>query len=84
MIEWQKNWVEKHKSEHLAQGRMSSGSNAAQFGQVYSDPILGFAELLRQTATMLEQRYEQIKAINDHPVKTREETEIEKGNLPAS
>jgi hypothetical protein len=80
-VGWLENWAKEHASEHAIQGRLCSGNCTANFGQKFADPILGFAEMLRNAATLLEERYEQVKAVNDHPVKTREEIEAEKAKL---
>ncbi len=76
--QWEADWRAEHKDEHQVQGILKSGSVGAVVDQTYADPILGFAEMLRRAATMLEQRYEEIKIANpDKPIKTREDLAAE-------
>jgi hypothetical protein len=76
---WESQWAEEHKNEHRLQVVMRSGNIQARLDQTFTDPILGFAELMRQASDMLLQRYEQIKKENPRkPVKTREDIEAEK------
>lgn len=76
--EWEAEWREAHKTEFHVQAILKSGSVAANVDQKFTDPILGFAEMLRRAADLLVVRYEQIKNENpEKPVKTREDLAAE-------
>lgn len=76
---WEADWCEEHKAEYQLQGILRSGNCQARIDQTFTDPILGFAEFLRQASDLLLQRYEIIKKENpEHPFKTREEERVER------
>lgn len=76
--EWEAEWREAHKHEFLVRGLLKSGSVGTQIEQTSTDPILGFAEMLRRAADMLISRYEQIKNESpEKPFKTREDLAAE-------
>lgn len=76
--QWKADWSEQHKSEWQIQSIMRSGNVQAQADQAFTDPILGFAEMMRKAATLLELRYEQLKKENpDQPFKTRDDLAAE-------
>jgi hypothetical protein len=75
--QWEADWKEQHKAEFRVQGILKSGSVGAVVDQKYTDPILGFCEMLRQAADMLTERYEQIKNETDKPIKTRDDLRAE-------
>jgi hypothetical protein len=69
--DWEAQWIEKHAKEYAIQGRIHSGTIAGQFGQIFSDPILGFCEMLRKTADMLQDRYNELLKTDPNPIVTR-------------
>jgi hypothetical protein len=70
--EWEAEWAEEHKAEIRVQGILRSGSCMAQVDRTYTDPILGFAELMGKAAELLLRRYEELKKENPgHEIKTR-------------
>jgi hypothetical protein len=76
---WEAEWRQEHQKEHQIQGILRSGNVQARVDQIFTDPILGFAELLRRVSDMLLVRYEQLKKENpEHPFKTRADLEAEK------
>lgn len=70
---WEADWCEQHKNEHSIQSQFRCGSMAAVFGQTYTDPILGFIEIMRKAATLLEVKYAELKANDPYPIITRDE-----------
>jgi hypothetical protein len=77
-VGWKEAWMDKHRNEHRIQAILRSGNIKAMLDQTFTDPIYGFAELLRQASDMLTQKYEEIKQTNpEKPVKTREEINTE-------
>lgn len=77
--QWEAEWRSEHKDEYQVQGILRSGNVQARVDQIFTDPILGFAEFLRRVSDMLLIRYEQIKKENpEHPIKTRSDLEAEK------
>lgn len=55
--DWIDNWVEEHKDEHLVQARFQSGAVTAAMELLCTDPILGIAQLLINSATAINERY---------------------------
>lgn len=76
-VEWEAEWKEAHKNEFRVQGILKSGNCAAQVDQTFTDPILGFADMMRKAADMLMVRYNQVKEANPNPIKTREDLQNE-------
>jgi hypothetical protein len=70
---WEAEWCETHKNEYAVQGLLTSGTLAARVGQIFSDPILGFVEILRKYADILEQKYNELKQTDPNPIITRDE-----------
>lgn len=70
---WESDWCEQHKDEHAIQGLLHSGALAAKIGQLFKDPILGFVTMLRQSADILEQKYNELKKTDPNPIITRDE-----------
>ena len=70
---WEANWCEEHKNEFAIQGRLHSGGLVAQVGQLFTDPILGFVQLLKTYATLVEDKYNELKQTDPNPIVTREE-----------
>jgi hypothetical protein len=50
-------WIEIHRDEFAIQGELACGNVKARFAQLFKDPVLGFAQLLRQAADRLEEAY---------------------------
>jgi hypothetical protein len=73
MKAWEADWCEQHKNEYAIQGLLHSGGLAAQVGQLFTDPILGFCEMLRKAAELLEKKYEELKKTDPNPIITRDE-----------
>ena len=76
--EWEQNWIKEHEGEFAIQGRLHSGTMAARVGQIFKDPILGFVELMRNAADILEQKYNELKANDPNPIITRDQKTPEK------
>jgi hypothetical protein len=77
--QWEAEWRQEHKNEFQVQTVLRSGNVQARLDQIFTDPILGFAELLRRSSDLLLVRYEQIKKENPRqPIKTRSDLEAEK------
>ncbi len=77
--QWMAEWRNEHKDEFQVQGILRSGNCQARVDQIFTDPILGFAEFLRRASDLLQVRYEQVKKENpEHPIKTRSDLESEK------
>jgi hypothetical protein len=70
---WEADWCEQHKNEFAIQGLLTSGFLAAKVGQIFSDPILGFVQLLRNYADLLEHKYNELKQTDPNPIMSREE-----------
>jgi hypothetical protein len=70
---WEAEWCEEHKNEFAIQAMLHSGAMAARIGQLFSDPILGFVELMRKSADILEEKYNELKKTDPNPIITREE-----------
>jgi hypothetical protein len=73
--DWEEKWVKEHEGEFAIQGRFQSGTIAAQFGQLFRDPVLGFAEMLRKLADLVTEKYEELKKADPNPIVTRYDTE---------
>ncbi len=73
MKEYEANWCEEHKNEYAIQGLLHSGSLAARVGQLFTDPIIGFVELMHKCADILEQKYNELKKTDPNPIITRDE-----------
>lgn len=71
--EWEQDWIKANKDSYALQGEMKSGTIACRVGQMFKDPILGFTELMRKAADMLEKRYNELKETDPNPLITREE-----------
>lgn len=71
--EWEADWIKSNKNSYALQGEMRSGTTACRVGQLFTDPVLGFADLMRKAADMLEKRYEELKATDEDPIITRAE-----------
>jgi hypothetical protein len=69
--EWEAAWIEEHKNEFAIQGTVHSGTCHATVQRMYTDPILGFCDMMKNTATMLETKYEEIKKNDPNPIITR-------------
>jgi len=69
--EWEQKWIEEHKDEYASQGSLHSGTCHATLQRLYSDPILGFVEMMRQAADLLEAKYEELKRNDPNPIITR-------------
>lgn len=76
---WEADWCEQHKTEFAVQGLLHSGALAAKVGQLFKDPILGFVEMMRKAADILEQKYNELKKTDPNPVITREEAAAQAG-----
>ena len=77
--QWEAEWRNEHKDEYQIQCVFRSGNEQARVDQTFTDPILGFAELMRRSSDLLLVRYEQIKKENpDKPIKTRSDLASEK------
>ena len=70
---WEADWCEEHKNEFAVQGLLHSGAMAARVGQLFADPILGFVEMMRKAADILEQKYNELKQTDPNPIITRDE-----------
>ena len=70
---WEADWCEEHKAEVAIQGLLHSGGLAARIGQLFTDPILGFVQLMRKSADILEEKYNELKQTDPNPIVTREE-----------
>ncbi len=82
IVQWKADWCEQHKEKARwkIQSLMRSGNVQAQAEQTFTDPILGFAEMMRKAAILLELRYEQLKKeYPDKPFKTRDDLAAEEG-----
>lgn len=73
--EWEAKWCEDHKNEYAIQGLLHSGALISRAGQLFSDPILGFVEMLRKYADLVEQKYNELKQTDPNPIITRDEAE---------
>jgi hypothetical protein len=73
MKAWEAEWCADHKNEHAIQGLLHSGALAAKVGQLFTDPILGFVDLMRKAADILEQKYKELKENDPNPIITRDE-----------
>lgn len=69
--EWEAKWVEEHKDEYAVQGTLHSGTCHATLQRLYSDPIIGFVEMIRQAADLLEAKYNDLKKTDPNPIITR-------------
>jgi hypothetical protein len=77
--QWEAEWRNEHKNEFQIECRLRSGSVYVIAQQTFTEPILGFAEMLRRMPDLLLARYEQIKKENpEHPIKTRSDIESER------
>ena len=79
--EWEANWCEEHKNEFAVQGMLHSGAMISRAGQLFSDPILGFVEMLRKYADTLEAKYNELKQTDPNPIITRDEIEATQKKL---
>ncbi len=79
--DWEANWCEEHKDEYAIQGLLHSGAMAARVGQLFRDPILGFCELMRKNAQILEDKYNELKKTDPNPIVTRDETAKAQSNV---
>jgi hypothetical protein len=70
--EWELKWIDDHKGEVAVQGTLHSGTCHSVMQRLYTDPILGFANMLRGAAEMLEQKYEELKKNDPEPIIYRE------------
>jgi hypothetical protein len=66
--EWEANWIAEHKNEFTIQATLHSGYLMSQVGQTFTDPILGFCELMRKAADLLEAKYNELKQTDPSPI----------------
>ncbi len=71
--DWEATWCEEHANEFAVQGLLHSGAMAAKIGQLFKDPILGFCEMLRKAAQILEDKYNELKETDPNPIITRDQ-----------
>ena len=70
--EFEQKWVEERDGiEFAVQGEMHCGTLFTQMRQLYRDPILGFAHMLRHAADLLETKYNELKATDPNCILSR-------------
>jgi hypothetical protein len=50
-------WIEQHKNEYRVQAMLACGNGVLRLDETYSDGVLGFCDIMRKAAQMLEEAY---------------------------
>jgi hypothetical protein len=74
--EWEEEWIKEHKHEWAVQGSLHSGTCHATLQRIYADPIIGFVEMMRQAADLLQAKYEDLKRTDPRPIIYRTDKKV--------